>query len=179
MLKPVVSYFFILSGIFTGFFLSFIYLLYKFLVRYDMFAVRKLSLAIFPHMLFNLMALNTRVISRNYVRANGQCFGSFRMFKRAAGQTFGIHRIFKRINRQAFGILRMIKRVAGQCFGNSRMFKREGKLRFGKLFLIEFNQDQNKIIYRILVATGVQVILSALLQFQFSVITKNQKFNIL
>ena len=179
MLKPVVSYFFILSGIFTGFFLSFIYLIYKFLVRYDFFSERKLSLAIFPHILFNLMALNTCVISRNYVRANGQCFGSFRMFKRATGQTFGILRIFKRINRQAFGILRMIKLTAGQCFGNSRMFKREGKQRFGRLYLIEFNHYQNKIIYRILVAAGVQVFLSALWQNSFLLYQKNQKFNTL
>lgn len=112
MLKPVVSYFFILSGIFTGFFLSFIYLIYKFLVRYDIFEVRKLSLAIFPHFLFKLMALNTRVISRKFVRANGQCFGSF------------------------------------------RMFKREGKQRFGKLYLIEFNHYQNKSIYRIFDEAG-------------------------
>ena len=179
MLKPVVSYFFILSGIFTGFFLSFIYLIYKFLVRYVFFSERMLSLAIFPHILFNLMALNTRVISRNYVRANGQCFGSFRMFKRATGQTFGILRIFKRIKRQAFGILRMIKLSAGQCFGNSRMFKREGKQRFGKLYLIEFNHYQNKIIYRILVAAGVQVFLSALWQNRFLLYQKNQKFNTL
>lgn len=104
-------------------------------------------------------------ILRNYVYANGQCFGSFRIFKRATGQTFGILRIFKR--------------AAGQCFGNSRMFKREGKQRFGKLYLIEFNHYQNKIIYRILVAAGVQVFLSALWQNSFLLYQKNQKFNTL
>ena len=179
MLKPVATYFFILFGIHAGFFLFFIYIIFLFLIKYGRFTERKLSLTIFPKTLINLLAFNCSVSSRKYVRANGLYFGSFRMINRAARQAFGIFRIFKRINRQAFVKLRMIKRAAGQCFGNSRIYNSEGKQAFGKLFLIKCNQYQNKIISRIFVAAGFHVFLSALCQFQFSVITKNQKFNTL
>jgi hypothetical protein len=111
------------------------------------------------------VALNTRVISRKYVRADGQYFGSIRMIIHAIGQYFGK--------------LRKLKLADGQGFGNSRIFKREGKQIFGRLFFIEFNQNHSKSIYRIFVAVGFQVFLSALCQLQFSVISKNQKFNTL
>ena len=139
MLKPVVSYLFNFFGIFTGFFYSSFYIMCFLSVKYAGFVIGKLSLKIFPHYFINLLVINSSLLSRMFVCANKQCFGSSRKFKRADGQAFGNFRIFKQMLRQAFGNLRMFKPVVGEGFGKLRIIKRADGQCFGRFLLNVLN----------------------------------------